>query len=104
MRGRFFILAAAAMAGCADMANVPMQPYRPYYMTMEPISTPPQSYTPIQPPVAFQQHSVTAMWTGAQEPVTTVTGLSAWRCQYNANGQTVWRIFEMACPSSISVK
>lgn len=116
MKSASFILAGAMLAGCADLELAGpitpeqaamlsrMQPIRPYQMTFTPIGATPQPYTLSQPIVALPQHSVNAMWTGAQEPVTTVTGLSAWRCQYSANGQSIWRIFQTSCPSSISVQ
>jgi hypothetical protein len=48
--------------------------------------------------------AATAVWTGRQEQVQTVTGKSAWNCQYQYNGQYFWRIYETSCPSSIEVQ
>lgn len=44
-----------------------------------------------------------AFWTGNQQPIQTVTGISAWNCEYQYNGQRIWRIFQTSCPSSIEV-
>lgn len=104
-----FALVIAALSGCAPLtpeqaAAMSKVQYRPYQMTFTPIGSTPSAYTQLQPPVEPQQHSVIAIWTGSQQMVTTVTGLSAWRCEYTINGQPMWRIFETVCPSSISVK
>jgi hypothetical protein len=48
--------------------------------------------------------AATAIWTGQQEMVTTVTGKSAWKCYYNYNGQIFTQIFETSCPSSIEIQ
>jgi hypothetical protein len=47
--------------------------------------------------------AASAMWTGRQEPVLTVTGQSAWRCEYMVNGQRFWRVFQGSCPAMIEV-
>lgn len=44
-----------------------------------------------------------AFWTGQMEQVTTITGLIAWRCEYNFAGQTFWRVYQYSCPSSVAV-
>jgi hypothetical protein len=49
-------------------------------------------------------HAGTAVWTGRQEQVQTVTHQWAWRCEYNYNGQKFWRLFRDSCPSSIQVQ
>lgn len=54
----------------------------------------------LAPPVS----AATAFWTGRQEQVQTVTYKWVWRCQYNYNGQTFWRLFETSCPSSVEVQ
>jgi heme/copper-type cytochrome/quinol oxidase subunit 2 len=48
--------------------------------------------------------AATAIWTGRQEQVQTVTYQWAWKCEYNYLGQTFWRIFQTSCPSSIEVQ
>lgn len=45
-----------------------------------------------------------AMWTGRQEQVQTVTGVFVWKCEYNYNGQTFWKLFQTSCPSSIEIQ
>ena len=47
----------------------------------------------------------TAWWTGKSEPVRTVTGRSAIRCEYRYANQTFWRTFagSLNCPSSVEV-
>lgn len=47
---------------------------------------------------------VTAWWTGAQEMVTTVTGLVVWKCGYYVGVETVYRLFKDRCPPSIVVE
>jgi hypothetical protein len=47
--------------------------------------------------------AVRAMWTGRHEMVQTVTYRMAWNCQYMANGQTFWMVFDKFCPSSVDV-
>lgn len=49
-------------------------------------------------------YAAQAMWTGRQEQVQTVTGKYVWKCEYNYNGQTFWRLFETSCPSSIEIQ
>jgi heme/copper-type cytochrome/quinol oxidase subunit 2 len=53
---------------------------------------------------ATSAFAATAFWTGRQEQVQTVTYQWAWKCEYNYNGQTFWRIFQTSCPSSIEVQ
>jgi hypothetical protein len=48
-------------------------------------------------------HAATANFTGRMELVTTTTGVSAWRCQYQYNGQYFWQIFRDNCPPMIEV-
>ena len=54
--------------------------------------------------VAAPAYAATAYWTGRQEQVQTVTGKYVWKCEYNYNGQMIYRLFEMSCPSSIEVE
>jgi len=48
--------------------------------------------------------SATAMWTGRSEPIITVTGQSAWNCEYDYLGRKIWRIFRTQCPAMIEVQ
>ena len=77
---------------------------------------PPVQFTPITPTNVhsvsnFQLPSpptittgVTAMWTGNQRQVQTVTNQFGWTCEYRYGGQTFWRTFVGSCPSSIQVQ
>lgn len=47
--------------------------------------------------------AATAYFTGEQVQVQTVTYQMAWRCTYQYNGQHIYQIFMMSCPSSIQV-
>jgi hypothetical protein len=51
-----------------------------------------------------EQRTVTAIWTGEQEYVTTVTGQSAWKCGYLVYGRRFYKLFRSGCPSSIQVE
>lgn len=54
--------------------------------------------------LAAPAFAATAVWTGKQEQVITVTYQIAWNCEYNYAGQTFWRVFQGSCPSSIEVQ
>lgn len=54
--------------------------------------------------VAAHAFAATAFFTGKQEMVQTVTYQSAWKCEYNYNGQKFWRVFKTSCPSSVEVE
>lgn len=54
--------------------------------------------------VATSAFAAQAMWTGRQEQVQTVTGVFVWKCEYNYNGQTFWKLFQTSCPSSIEIQ
>ena len=54
--------------------------------------------------VVTSAYAASAFWTGRQEQVQTVTYKWVWRCEYNYNGQTFWRLFETSCPSSVEVE
>jgi len=54
--------------------------------------------------LAAPAYAASAFWTGQQEQVQTVTGKFVWRCQYNYNGQMIYRLFETSCPSSIEIE
>lgn len=45
-----------------------------------------------------------AYWTGRSEVVQTVTYRTAWKCEYNYNGKTIYQLFDTSCPSSITVE
>lgn len=45
-----------------------------------------------------------AFFTGRMQMVQTVTGQSAWNCEYNYAGHTFWRTFIGSCPYSIDVQ
>ncbi len=44
-----------------------------------------------------------ALFTGQSEPVTAPNGLPANKCEYMLNGQTIVKIFERTCPTTIDV-
>ena len=48
--------------------------------------------------------AVTAIWTGRQEQVVTVSGLIAWNCEYQFAGQTFWKVFQNFCPATVEVE
>lgn len=50
-----------------------------------------------------QAHAATAIWTGRQEQVQTVTYQWVWRCEYMYAGQKFWKLFQSSCPSSVEV-
>ena len=51
-----------------------------------------------------QTAGVTAMWTGKQHQVQTVTNQFGWSCEYNYAGRTFTRVFTTTCPSSVQVQ
>jgi len=53
---------------------------------------------------ALAAFAATAFFTGRQEQVQTVTHQWVWRCEYNYNGQLIYRLFQTSCPSSIEVR
>ena len=94
---------AANMAIAAQiMQNRPLIP--PVQFT--PISPANTSSAPsLQPSVPRMVASgVTAMWTGNQRQVQTVTNQFGWTCEYRYAGQTFWRTFVGSCPSTIQVQ
>ena len=54
--------------------------------------------------VSGQALAAMAFFTGRQEMVQTVTGRTAWRCQYNYHGRMFWQLFEGMCPASVDVQ
>ena len=52
-------------------------------------------------PSAF---AATAVFTGNMQQVQTVTGLFAWRCEYDYFGQKIYRLFRNSCPGMIEVE
>lgn len=48
--------------------------------------------------------AATAIFTGRQEMVQTVTYQTAWNCEYNYLGQRFWRVYTGSCPSSVEVQ
>jgi hypothetical protein len=53
--------------------------------------------------VSSQAFAGTAFFTGRQEMVQTVTYQTAWRCEYNYNGQYFYQLHQGFCPSSVQV-
>ena len=53
---------------------------------------------------ATSAYAATAYWTGQWEQVQTVTYKIGWKCQYNYNGQMVYELFQMSCPSSVEIQ
>lgn len=52
--------------------------------------------------------SVEALWTGAAQQGTSVTGQPGWSCEYDYNGRRFWRFFpdpiaSGGCPASVRV-
>lgn len=84
---------ARIMAAPPPAPIVNVAPVQPLPMRVSPRQN-------VQPATAVPN----ANWTGRQEPVQTVTGLSAWRCEYEVNGQRFFRVFENVCPSAIAVQ
>lgn len=54
--------------------------------------------------IAGSAFAATAFFTGRMEQVQTVTYQTAWRCEYNYNGQRFWRLSQSYCPSSVEVQ
>ena len=54
--------------------------------------------------VLIPAFAATAFFTGRQEMVQTVTFQTGWKCEYNYNGQTFWRVFVGSCPARIEVQ
>jgi hypothetical protein len=48
--------------------------------------------------------AATAVWTGKQEQVQTVTGQIAWRCEYDYAGQKLYFLFQTSCPATVEVQ
>ncbi len=48
--------------------------------------------------------AATAYFTGAMEPVTTITYQHAWRCEYTCRGFTFYKVFRNRCPMQIEVE
>ncbi len=46
-----------------------------------------------------------AVFTGRSESITTISGRSAWNCEYKVRGNyTFWKIFSNYCPATINVQ
>ncbi len=52
---------------------------------------------------AASANAATAIWTGRQEQVQTVTYQWVWRCEYNYLGKTFWKLYQSGCPASVEV-
>lgn len=63
----------------------------------------PAPYQVIQP-VRLQSSGVTAMHTGRQKSVQTITGQFGYQCEYNYLGKLFTRVFTGMCPSSVQVE
>lgn len=48
--------------------------------------------------------AITAVWTGNQVQVQTVTYKYVWKCEYMFAGQKFWKLSEGSCPNSIEVE
>ena len=86
-----------------------MQP--PPKAQFTPMQIPQSQYAPIanRPnfdtgPAVSRTNSVTAMWTGNQRQVQTVTYQNGWNCEYRYLSQTFWRTFIGTCPATIQVQ
>lgn len=68
-------------------------------------AAPQQVTTPAaNPQVRQQRPSLKAFWTGRSELGQSVTGSSGTNCEYNYAGNTFWRMYRGACPSSVDVQ
>lgn len=48
--------------------------------------------------------AATAVWTGRQVQVQTVTYQWAWNCEYMYAGQKFWQVYPGSCPNSINIQ
>jgi hypothetical protein len=95
----------SALSGCAGMPppQVDWENFRPF----QPI---PNFIAPAQSPTGYAQSSyapqsgVSAVWTGRQNQIQTVTNQQAWNCEYQYSGQSIWRVFSSSCPSAIRLQ
>jgi len=55
------------------------------------------------PEASPSRQSVTAYFTGRSDPIITVTGQAAMRCEYDFAGTRFWRNFRDSCPPSVEV-
>jgi hypothetical protein len=98
---RKILLIAALAAGAAHAGGVGAF-LDGYNQARDPQSRPtPQpdfSAQPVQQPVG-----AAAVLVGMQQ-VQTVTGLYAWRCEYEVNGQRFYKVFTASCPGYIQVQ
>lgn len=53
---------------------------------------------------SFGAAGVTAVWTGRQQAVTTITNQAGWACEYNYAGRTFVRAFTTTCPATVQVQ
>lgn len=112
-----------ALAGCSTLSPEQQQINRAMALQMlmnmppppkaqfTPMQIPQSQYAPIAnrpgfdaDPVATRTNSVTAMWTGNQRQVQTVTYQNGWSCEYRYLSQTFWRTFIGTCPATIQVQ
>jgi hypothetical protein len=64
----------------------------------------PMQIAPVQMAPALATNSVTAMWTGNQRQVQTITNQFGWTCEYRYLTQTFWRTFVGTCPATVQVQ
>jgi hypothetical protein len=93
IRTRDAILAAAASFNAAQA--------QPTYQIVQPA---PLTQPALQQPSLQLSPAVTAIWTGQQRQVQTVTYQMGWSCEYNYAGRTFWRTFVGTCPQTVQVQ
>jgi len=54
--------------------------------------------------LANSAFAATAVWTGRQVQVQTVTYQWAWSCEYMYAGQKFWQVYQGSCPNSINIQ
>lgn len=109
-----FVICFSTLGGCAATSPEQQEANRlmALHMLMNMPPPPKAQFVPMptaprQPPQSaqsFAPNAVTAMWTGNQRQVQTVTNQSGWTCEYRYAGQTFWRTFIGTCPASIQVQ
>jgi len=52
----------------------------------------------------YSSYTAKAYFTGRSEMVQDMNHQMVWRCEYNYNGQSITKLFQTSCPSSIDVQ
>lgn len=88
----------AALQTLAASFNTQTQPT---YQIVAPVTLQAAPSFQMQP---IQNRGVTAMYTGRQKAVQTITGQYGNQCEYNYLGKVFTRVFTGICPSSVQVE